>query len=446
MRRNRRGAIAGIAFAAPLVGHATGFFVNQQDALALGRVNAGAAVAADSPSTVFFNPAGMPSLWKSSAPNGRDVKMSAGVNLVVPMSTFHDEGSTVSSPGTGGQPLPSGGNSIKDPADPTPVPYVYYVRRLGETGGYLGLAFNAPFGQAAKFDSTWFGRYDSTEADLRTANVSLVGAFRATPSVSLGGGIDVQGAKTKLVAAIPNPLAVGGPSPASDGRSVTRGTALSLGFNVGAIFDVTEDTSIGATYRSGIDHRLHGSVESSGLTGLLSAANGRNDAKAVLKLPAMASAGIRSRVGRDLSVYAQYDWFGWGAFDEIAVSLDNGAQLAREERYRNAWASSVGAEYAWTSALSVRGGIRYDRTPTTNGFRDTTVPDSNRVWFGGGATYRMSKSTTLEFALTHVSFRRADIDVTRTFFDGSPLETVAHIRGRAESQVNSASLGASFTF
>ena len=49
-----------------LVGHAAwaaGYFIDQQSVPGLGRANAGNVAAANDPSTIFFNPAGMTELW-----------------------------------------------------------------------------------------------------------------------------------------------------------------------------------------------------------------------------------------------------------------------------------------------------------------------------------------------------------------------------------------------
>jgi len=425
---------------------ATGFFVNQQDVRSLGRVNAGAAAAADGPGTIFFNPAGLVYLWSADPPGESASRMAARLNVVVPKSAFTDDGSEATTPGTGGLVLPSAGRNFKDPADVTPVPYFYQAHRLGPGGSHVGFGINVPFGQTVKFSPDWFGRYDATEAQLKTLNLSAVGAYAPVTGLAIGGGIDLQVASTKLVAAIPNPLAPGGPSAATDGRSETRGDGWSLGYNLGAMVDLTGKTRLGVSYRSAMKPRLSGTVSNSGLTGPLATGNGSIGASFRLKLPSILGVGIVSRPTEKLSLYAQYDRFGWNSFDQILVTLDNGASLDRQTHFRNAWALSAGLEYAISDQLALRGGIRFDRTPTVDGFRDTNVPDADRVWLGTGASYRWSTASTIDVALSYIRFKDATVDVTRAFFEGTPLSTTTRVRGTTRSRVGLLSVSWSHAF
>jgi long-chain fatty acid transport protein len=446
MTGRSRSALCAALIAAAQTSQATGFFVNQQSVRGLGRVDAGVVAAADDASTIFFNAAGLAYLWCEGAGCPRE-ESSAGVQVIIPRSKLTDSASAAATPGTLGQSLPYAGTGFRDPSDPTPIPNIYYARRLARTDTYVGLGLGAPFGLASKYSKDWFGRYDAIEAMLRTINLSAVAAYAPSRWFSIGGGIDVQYAKTKLVTAIPDPLAPGGPTVATDGRSSTEGSAWTPGFNLGMMVGLDDATRLGLSFRSAMNHRISGDATTSDLTGPLAAANGTVGARAKLKLPAMAGIGLVRHVTDQLSLLAEYDWYGWSSFDEIRVSFDDGRpDVARTARYRDAWAASVGAEWAVSDSMSLRGGIRFDRTPTVDGNRDTTLPDADRLWFGLGGSYRLSKASTIDVALNHVLFRSAAIDVTRVFFQGSPLESAVRIQGKADSRVNTISVNYACSF
>jgi long-chain fatty acid transport protein len=438
--------------------YAAGFFVDQQSVRGLGRVNAGSTAASDDPSTIFFNPAGMARLWdqKKTWPSKEERGpseshawwMSVGTQVLVPRADLTDGGSTVASPGTGGFALPSGGGNIHDPADPTPIPNLFIARRIDESQRlFIGFGLNAPFGLSAEFRPDSFARYDALEASLRTINVSAVLALRLSRKLSIGGGVDAQYARSKLVQAIPDPLAIGGPSPATDGRIETRGNDWSFGYNVGLLYEPRGDTRIGAHFRSGMKHTISGTAVTSGLTGLLSAANGSVDASAALNLPAMVAIGIAHDVTDRLTVLANFEWYDWSTFDEIRVRFSDGRpEGVRETRFKNAWAAAVGADYDINDRLTLRGGLRVDRTPTVDGFRDATFPDADRFWVGIGATYRFNRQWTADFAAKHAFFEKGKIGVTRTFFDGTPLATTARVTGTADSSVTTVSANVSYAF
>jgi long-chain fatty acid transport protein len=426
---------------------ATGFYINQQSVRGLGRVNAGVAAAADDSGTIFFNPAGLSQLWTpwGRTPVETDNLMSVGLQIVVPRADYTNAGSTAATPGTLGTYLTYAGPDDSDPTNPTAVPNLYYARRLAIPGAYIGFAINSPFGLASKFESSWFGRYDTREASLQTINLSAVGAYQLTPQWSIGLGIDLQYAKTKLVTAIPNPLVPGGPTPSTDAQVEIEGNDWTPGFNFGVMFTPDAQTRIGLNYRSGISHNVKGTQTTSGLSGPLAFANGIVDASAEVKLPAVVGLGIARRFNDALNLYAQADWYGWDSWKEIRIVYRNGMPDAvRPQNYRDVWAFSLGADYRISDQWTFRGGVRHDRTPTVDAYRDTADPDADRLWLGMGASYRVSKASAWDFALTHVFFRNAPVDITRTFFDGTPVSSAVRIRGDVQSVVNT--IAASFTY
>jgi long-chain fatty acid transport protein len=132
-------------------------------------------------------------------------------------------------------------------------------------------------------------------------------------------------------------------------------------------------------------------------------------------------------------VFGQVDWFGWNSFDEIRIAFAAGRPNAvLPENYRDTWTFSLGADYATSEALTLRGGIRFDRTPTVDGYRDTAFPDENRLWLSLGASYRIGPTSSIDFAFAHVFIRQADVALTRTFFDASPLATSVRINSTVD--------------
>ncbi len=81
-----------------------------------------------------------------------------------------------------------------------------------------------------------------------------------------------------------------------------------------------------------------------------------------------------------------------------------------------------------------------------DGFRDTTVPDSDRLWIGLGASYQQSDTVSLDFAFNHVFFRDTTIGLTRSFFDGTPLTTSVTINSDVSTVVNTLAVDLRFRF
>jgi long-chain fatty acid transport protein len=438
-----------LAFAAVLLvesglAHGTGFFINQQSVRGLGRVNAGVVAAADDAATVFFNPAGLTQLWQNaSLPADTNNLASVAVQLIRPRADFDNAGSVAATPGTLGAEVAYSGPNASNPSDLAPVPNIYYARRLPADGAYVGVGINSPFGLSTQFDSGWFGRYDVTEGSLKTINLGLVGGYRVNPVLSVGAGVDLQYADSKLVGRIPNPFLPGGPTAETDARTEVTGDAWTPGFNLGVLILPNQLTHIGLNYRSGFTHRLSGQAETTGFTGPLAAANSVVDTHADLKLPAIASAGISRNVGDKLTLFGQVDWIGWSTFEDIRVEYANGLPDAvRPENYRDTWSVSFGGDYARSERLVLRGGIRFDQTPTVDSARDTLVPDANRLWLGIGATYRRSDRLSFDLAFTHVWFEEAQVDVTRSF----PIASSVRVKSEVHTYVDTLAAGVNYAY
>lgn len=63
---------------------------------------------------------------------------------------------------------------------------------------------------------------------------------------------------------------------------------------------------------------------------------------------------------------------------------------------------AVSAEYAVDTALTARGGIAHDETPTTDADRTVRVPDGDRIWLSAGLSYDIAETTTVDLAYNYL--------------------------------------------
>jgi long-chain fatty acid transport protein len=432
-------AALGLTLSASGTACANGFFIPQQSVTGIGRAFAGSVAQPVDASTIFTNPAGMTEL--------RGAQTTVGASVITSFINFKNKDSTAATPGTGGAELPYPGGSGGNPGSPTLVPSLYGAAPIADGRIWLGVGLSAPFGQALKYNKDWFGRYDSIESQLRTINLTPALAVRVIDQISVGAGLDVQYADAKLTNALPDPLAVGGPSPATDGRAKLDGNDVSYGFNVGLLVKPVPGTRIGLHYRSAITHDLNGHLEISGLTGPLAAGNGRSPTSTRLNLPDVLSLGLAQEVGDRLTLLTQFQWFGWNRFKELEIHFKNDQQnTSLVQGFRDSWMVSAGAEYALTDRWTLRGGVQFDRTPTVDSHRNTSLPDGNRVWFGLGASYQLKGGLRLDIGALHVMFEDGTVDLTRQFYQGTPAESEVRVRGRAKTHVDTLAVGLLWRF
>jgi long-chain fatty acid transport protein len=381
---------------------AAGFYIKEQSVTGLGRAFAGEAAVAEDASTIYFNPAGMTELPGAEA--------QAGIHLILPHAKLKDRGSTVSVVPLG-LTRSTGGAGSDNPYDPTPVPNGFVAVPLLNRDLWLGLGVTAPFGIATEYPANWFGRYDSIKSALQTIDIAPSVAWRVNDWISIGGGIDIQ----KADAEITNAVFTGPTSPDIIAR--VEGDDWAVGYNVGVLFKPIPPTRIGIHYRSQVDHDLEGEF-----TTLAS-----NPATAALDLPKILSFGVAHQITPKLTLLGGAEWFGWKSFNEIRVVTASSPEPVRQN-YRNTYAVTAGAQYAWSDNLTVRGGFQFDQTPTVDGFRTSRTPDGDRYWLSAGLSYRVGQSFTVDVGYSHIFVENEEIDVVRA--TNAALST----RTRAETE------------
>ncbi len=363
-------ALAGVAG----LSHAAGFALIEQNASGLGNAFAGQAASAQDASTIFFNPAGMTLL--------PDRQLVVAGHLIKPQAEF--SGTSNIGGGDGGD---AGGLAL--------VPNAYFAYRL-TPDIHVGIGMNAPFGLKTEYDSTWAGRTQAIKSELKVINLNPSIAWKASESLSLGAGLSLQYAKATLTN-----LA------GAAGLATIEGDDYSWGFNLGALWQLSDATRIGLAYRSEVDQKLEGTAQFS----VVSALNG--PVTADLTLPDSASLSLLHKLSPRLELLADMTWTGWSDFDELRIKRTTGATLGlTSENWSDNYRYSVGANYHLNEKLTLRGGVAFDETPVSDAFRTARIPDESRTWVAFGARYRLSDKRALDFGYAHLFVKDARISHT----------------------------------
>jgi long-chain fatty acid transport protein len=407
MRRSARirqvctaAAIAGSMLTVlPQAARAGGFGI-EQSAYYQGMSYAGAAAGGESLAAISWNPA-----TASFAGNGLLMEATASGLLI-------SADVTVSNPGA---QIPPPGSAETDVGRNALIGASFFTYRL-DSKTVLGLSLTSPFGLGTKPDDTnWAGKYEGITTFVFNIDATPMVSYEVVPGVSVAAGmqIDYFGLKRQ-----------------------TAQTPLGLAnfqaddFGVGGVAGITvvpmPGTSIGLGYRSAISHTLEGHTELGSLA--------KTDAQANVILPDMVSLGMRHAVSPTTRLLGEVEWVNWSRLGVIPIVINEpiagiapaGTAVANLDfQWRDGWLFSIGGEYDWSPALTLRTGVAYEISPvdgpTTRLVQD---PDSNRVWLSLGGSYDWDKSTRLDFSYSHV-FYENDAPFNRvpasTLFAGPPL-------------------------
>lgn len=458
-----------VLFSAPTIflsmpAYSAGFALIENSASGMGNAFAGAAAVAEDASTVWFNPAGMTYLGKSL--NGKSQITQAG-HIISAKTKYTDQGSQA--PAALNATL--AGENVK-PRITSFVPNLYYVRPVNENLQF-GLGVNGPFGSKTIYDDDWYGRYQGTKTDLLTINLNPSLSWKANDKLSVGGGVSAQYVKLKKLAsaidsagvcrqvalatasaqtiAYCNQVYPNAAQPETDSHTVLDGDSLAFGFNLGLLYEPTDKTRFGVSYRSRIKHDVDGKVKFTldpGLqpivAGLVATGNNRftnRDVKATVELPDSLSLSVAHKVNDKLELLGDVTWTGWSTFQELKVTEVDGVSevTTTPENWEDVYRVSIGANYKYNDKLTLRTGIAYDEEPIPSPtFRTPRIPGNDRTWLSFGAGYKVNKKLDLDFGYSHLFLKEAAID--------NPGETGYSVRGLYDTSIDIVSAQLNYKF
>ena len=158
------------------------------------------------------------------------------------------------------------------------------------------------------------------------------------------------------------------------------------GWNVGILWQASEQTRFGVAYRSTIKYTAHGTVSFNNPTAAnlgplppalapagaaivngLNAQLANGDISVAIKLPETANVSIFHQFNNKWDLMADLQYTGWSSFQQLQIVRDTGVVLSTmPENWRNTWRVSVGANYRYDDKWTFRGGLAYDQSPVNN--------------------------------------------------------------------------------
>jgi long-chain fatty acid transport protein len=464
-KRSRIAAgVAGAVFAvAAAHTFGAGFALQENSGSGIGNAFAGGAAAAEDATTLWSNPAGMSRL---ASP-----QVAAAVHFVTPSFKFKDEGSLPAA----FQPL---GGTGGDAGSLNVVPNLYVAVPINREWS-VGVGVNAPFGLVTEYDDSWLGRFQAVKSDIKTINVNPAVSWRATPTFSVGAGVNWQRVDAELTSRVNYSAALGvaagqavaaglipatlvptivGATPGLVSKAKVEGDDSAWGWNIGFLWDATPQTRIGGQYRSSFKYEVTGNVSFehpalptlppalAPVVGLLGAGVNGNLAnggiKVDIEVPDIANLSVFHRLDDRWDVMADVQFTRWSTFRELRIVRTTGAVLSTTpENFEDVWRFSVGATYHWNDAWSFRGGLAYDQSPVRTSDRTPRLPDGDRVWIAVGAQYRVNRNLALDGGFVYIPVKDPDISQNEGSTAANGL-----IKGHYDASVTVFSLQLTYTF
>ncbi|WNH54433.1 outer membrane protein transport protein [Stenotrophomonas oahuensis] len=410
--------------------HAAAFQLKENSAKGLGRAFAGSGSAAGDASIIAVNPAGMRQL---------DGTLVQGDLSAISFKAEFE--------GTGRKPTgqPQTGGDGGDAGMIAPVPAAYFHMPIGEKA-HFGVSLTAPFGFKTDYDNGWVGRYSGLKTDLKAIDLGFAASYDVNPYVSFGASVFVEHLTIELSNNIDFGTAlaqsrVPGFAPGSaDGKLTMEGDNNAVGWTVGGLFSPNDDTHIGISYRSKVEHKITGGdatfdVPPPAAQVLAVAQPGRfvtTSGKATVTLPASATISVTHNFTPRFTMMADVTRTAWStAFDSVTIDYGSAQpDSVLDFSYRDTTFASIGGDYKLNDTVTLRAGVAYDQTPTTDAHRDVRVPDTSRKWLSFGLGWTPSANTEYNFGYTHLFTSDPNVNIAGTTNNqGNSLQGKYKVRG-----------------
>ena len=413
--------------------NAAGFHLREQSAAAMGNAFAGATAGAENNSYAYFNVAGLT--------RQKGTQLNVGGTYIAP------EASANNIKNNGGNGETSDVHNIVHSAV---APNMSYSHQINDKYTF-GLGVNVPFGMITKYDSRWAGSDHGVTSKVTAVTTTPMIAYKATDKLSLGAGLPIQYFKARLT------------STALKGNAdvALEGDSVDVGYQLGAMYEFNDKTRIGMGYRSEINHKLKGEIESKNMStvatgaamsqsiplGMAMAAGAQagaaynQDVSARIDTPAMFSVGAYHEINDKWAVMAEYQRVFWNSFDSIDIyGQERGGLLSSTpENWEDANFYAVGASYKIDDQWKLRLGLAYDDAAVKLDYRTPRIPDSRRLWYSAGLGYQYNENLTFDMGFTYIQAKEASIDL-------APSEKSAGVTADYENSVKMWGLSLNYKF
>lgn len=411
--------------------NAAGFALIENGASGLGNAYAGASAVAEDSSTIYFNPAGLSKI------KGKNYLIVG--HILSSNNEFTNNGSTAitTAPLSGG----NGGNSVGTSF----VPSFFYSRTLNDKWSF-GLGVTVPFGNSVEYDPDWVGRYQGIKTEISTLNINPSASYKVSDKFSVGFGVSVQQIDATLSnkldsAAICNgapfsafcagagldPTQIG--NAALDSSQTLTGDSWDFGWNVGLLYDISEQTRLGVSYRSKVDHGVKGNVDftvNANLQAILNALPAPSNnlftdtgITTRLILPETLSLSLSHNIDSKWKILADATWTKWERYKELVVDFDNPVQSnsTLTPNYQSQWRYSLGASYKADAKTTYRMGVALDETAIRSATaRTVRSPGTDKLWLSFGYGRELSDGLSFDIGYTHIFISDPSIENSHAAF------------------------------
>ena len=278
----------------------------------------------------------------------------------------------------------------------------------------LGLSFTVPSGLGYDFGTDWSGRYHITQSELAFFAGQAVAAYEVSDKLSLAAGpyamlVDSE-SRTRVNNLLPG---------AGDGNVKLDESGADIGLALGAMYQFTDSTRLGVTYRSELKPDLDGTPRFRGLDPLLRETLAAADLLGTevdvdFTVPAQLQLGLYTEFSDRWSMTGDLIWLDMSEFGITNIKIEEDS-VSVDGAFQDMWIVSTGVKYRYALDRAVSVGAMYATSAAKDSKRTAALPLDRVIGLGVGFDFPVHDNPW------HVNLNYFDLGDGDVSQDGGPL-------------------------
>lgn len=284
-----------------------------------------------------------------------------------------------------------------------------------------GVSFYTPYGSAINWTKNWPGALLSQKVSLKMFTLQPTIAWRPIDNLSVGVGMMITWGNVNL----DKGLVPGSTFDMLAGQQVlgdvvaasvnlTGTSQVALGANIGVLYDINKQWSVGASFRTKMTMKVkagEASVDYANevVKATLEPSLGnihKANFSAAMPAPYVLNFGASYRPTDRWTIAAEAQLTGWNAYKTLTIDFPeplNAFDQNITKNYSNAWAFKMGAQYTLTKRFDLRAGMMIDTSPVNSEYYNPETPGMTKIEPTVGFSFRPTKGLSIDLAFMYVA-------------------------------------------
>lgn len=265
----------------------------------------------------------------------------------------------------------------------------------------FGVSIYTPFGSGVSYEDDWKGQFLLREMSLRAIFYQGTIAYQLNEKLGIGLGYVFATGDFALRRGVPIQDANG-----NYGEASLSGSGIGHGFNLGVFYQLSEQISLGFSYRTGVQVNLNAGEARFDVPPALNENFPTTAFTSQLRLPKVINWGVGIQATSKTLVSFDVNYVGWSSYDTLAFDFaENTEQLQDAKsprRYKDVVILRAGIEHELNEKLTLRGGLFWDFSPVQDGYMTPETPDMDKLGVTAGLSYHFTDKISVDLSFMYI--------------------------------------------